>query len=51
MELLENIDINKYTFKLVEDKQPVYKPIYAVSPVKFKILKTYIKIYFLIRFI
>lgn len=45
MELLENININKYTIKLIEEKQPSYRPIYAFIPVELEILKTYIKTY------
>lgn len=45
MELPENISINKYTIKLIEEKQSLYRPIYAFIPVELEILKTYIKTY------
>lgn len=44
MELLKNININKHTIKLVEDKQLPYGPIYNLRLMKLEILKTYIKI-------
>lgn len=43
MELPGNTGINEYIIELVEDKQPSYSSIYAFSPVKLEILKTYIK--------
>lgn len=43
IELPKNIGINKHVIKLLKDKQPFYPPIYALSPVELKILKTYIK--------
>lgn len=43
MRLLENIDINNHTIKLVEDKQSLYRLIYTLSSVDLKTLKTYIK--------
>ena len=43
MELPENTGINKYAIKLVEGKQPPYRPIYTLSLMKLEILKTYIK--------
>ncbi len=45
MELPENIGMNKYAIKLIEGKQPSYRPIYVLSPIELEILKTYIKIY------
>ena len=37
-------NINNHTLKLEDGKQPPYKPIYSLGPVKLKTLKTYIKI-------
>lgn len=31
IELLENIGINGYAIKLVESKEPVYRPIYSLG--------------------
>lgn len=45
MELSENININKYAMKLIEDKQPSYKSIYSLGLLKLEILKAYIKTY------
>ena len=35
--LLENIGINEYVIKLEEDKQPLFKLIYSMGPVKLEI--------------
>lgn len=43
MKLAKNTGINEHAIKLVEDKQPRYGPIYALSLVKLKTLKAYIK--------
>lgn len=43
MELLENTGINKYAIKLIDRKQPLYGPIYALSSLKLEILKTHIE--------
>lgn len=43
MEPLKNTSINKSTIKLGDGKQLFYGPIYALSPIELKILKTYIK--------
>ncbi len=43
--------MNKYAIKLIERKQPPYGSIYALSPMKLKTLKVYIKIYLKTRFI
>lgn len=43
MKLLENTRIKKYAIKLVDDKQPPYGLIYALSSVELEMLKTYIK--------
>lgn len=51
MELLENTSMNEYIIKLIKDKQPPYRPIYNLRPVKIEILKIYIKIYLKTRFI
>ena len=42
-ELPENIGMNEHAIKLEEDKQPLFGPIYSLSPVKLETLKTYIK--------
>ena len=41
--LLENININEYTIKLEEDKQPLSGHIYSLKPIKLEILKIYIE--------
>lgn len=51
MDLPKKTAINKYIIKQVKDKQLPYKSIYALSPIKLKILKTYIKIHFKTSFI
>lgn len=51
IKLPENISINKYAIKLINKKQPLYRPIYILSLVELKILKTYIKTYLKIGFI
>lgn len=51
IKLLKNISINEYGIKLVEDKKPSYRSIYALSLVESEILKTYLKIYLKTRFI
>ena len=43
IELLENTSINEHAIKLIEEKQPSYRLIYALNPVKLEILKAYIK--------
>ncbi len=43
MELSENTSLNEHVIELVEEKQPPYGPIYALSPVELETLKTYIK--------
>ena len=35
--------INKHAIKLINGKQPSYRPIYSLGPVKLKIIKTYIQ--------
>ena len=35
--------MNKYAIKLIEEKQPSYRPIYTFSLMKLEILKAYIK--------
>lgn len=45
IEIPENTSINKYTTKVVEGKQLLYKHIYVFSPVELETLKTYIKTY------
>ena len=51
MKLTENMDIKEYAIKLQKDKQPLYRPIYSLRPVKLKSLKTYIKTHLKIKFI
>lgn len=51
MELLENIDINKYAIILINRKQPLYKLIYALNLVEFETFKVYIETQLEIRFI
>ena len=41
--LPDRIDINKYTIKLMDSKQPSYGPIYSLGPVELKNFKTYIE--------
>ena len=38
-----NTRINEHAIKLVEDKQPLFGPIYSLEPVELKTLKTYIE--------
>ena len=35
--------MNSHAIKLEKDKQPLFKPIYSLGPVKLEILKMYIK--------
>lgn len=49
-ELLKNTGINKDVIKLVKDKQPSYRSIYSLNPVKLETLKTFIKTYQKIEF-
>ena len=51
MKLLENTAINKHAIKFQDGKQLHYGPIYSLELVELEILKTYIKIYLLTRFI
>lgn len=51
IELPENISINKHTIELEEGKNPCYRPIYALNPVKLETLKAYIKTHLKIGFI
>lgn len=51
IEHLKNININKYMIKLVDNKQPLYGPIYVFSLVEIETLKVYIKTYIKIGFI
>ena len=43
IKLPKNIGINKYTIKLIEGKQALYRPTYTLRKVKLEILKAYIK--------
>lgn len=45
------IRINKHAIKLIEVKQYLYKPLYALSLAEFKTLKIYIKTYLKTGFI
>lgn len=45
IELPDYIGMNEYAVKLIKSKQPPYRPIYDLSPVILKTLKTYIKIH------
>lgn len=51
IELPKNTGINKHTIKLEKNKQPLYRIIYSLELVEFKILKTYIKTFLKTRFI
>lgn len=51
IELPKNIDIYKYTIKIIENKQPFYQPIYALSLVELENLKIYIKTFLKTGFI
>ena len=51
IELLENMEMNKHAIELIDGKQPLYGPIYTLSPVELETLKTYIKIHLKTRFI
>ena len=42
-ELLEHTKINDYAIKLVDDRQPLYEPIYSLGLIELETLKTYIK--------
>ncbi len=43
IELSVNTGMNEHVIKLIDNKQPLYGPIYALSPVELESLKTYIK--------
>lgn len=43
--------MSKYAIELIEKKQPSYKFIYILRPVKLETLKAYIGIYLKTRFI
>ncbi len=43
MELPENPGIKEYVIELIDRKQPLYGPIYTLSPVELETLKTYIE--------
>lgn len=43
IKLLEYISINNYLINLIDNKQPLYGPIYSLKLLDLKILKTYIK--------
>lgn len=42
MELSEITGMNEYAIEMVDGKQPLYRPIYALNPVELEILKAYI---------
>ena len=43
-ELLEHTRINDHSINLLDNKQPLYGPIYSLGPVELETLKTYIKV-------
>ncbi len=43
IELSEHMRINDHAIELVDDRQPLYSPIYSLGPVELEILKAYIK--------
>ncbi len=43
MELPENTGMNEHAIELIDGKQPLYGPIYALSPVELETLKAYIE--------
>ncbi len=51
MELPGNTGINKHAIELIEEKQPPYGLIYALSPVELETLKAYIETHLKTRFI
>lgn len=51
MELPKNTGINENAIKLIDGKQLLYGPIYALSLIELKSLKTYIKTKLKTRFI
>lgn len=51
IEISKNIKINKYTIKLVDSKELLYRLIYDLNPVELEVLKVYIEIYLKIQFI
>ena len=42
-EFPKNLEVNKYTIELEEDKQPPFRPIYSLGLVELETLKIYIK--------
>ena len=44
VELLEHTGINDHSINLLDNKQPLYGPIYSLGPVELETLKTYIKV-------
>ena len=42
--LSEITDINQHAIKLQKNQQPLYRSIYSLGPIEFKMLKTYIEI-------
>lgn len=51
MELPKNMGINKHVIELINEKQPSYKPIYALNLMVLETLKTYIEIHLKTEFI
>ncbi len=43
VELLEHTEINDHANELVDDRQPLYSPIYSFGPVKLEMLRAYIE--------
>ena len=51
MELPKNTDINEHVIELIESKQPPYKPVYSLGPLRLEMLKAYIQTHLKTRFI
>ena len=51
IELSKNTGINKNTIELQDGKQPPYRPIYSLKPMKVETFKTYIEIHLKTGFI
>lgn len=45
IELFKNTRMNKYGIDLIDGKQLLYEPIYALNPMKLKTSKNYIETY------
>ncbi len=51
MELPKNTRMNEHAIELIEEKQPLYGPIYALRPVELETLKAYIETHLKTEFI